>query len=274
MSKLIIKNLHVNVEDKEILKGVDLEINDREIHALLGPNGNGKSTLLQTIMGHPKYTITKGSITFDGVDVNSLSVDQRSKIGIFLGMQYPVEISGITNSDFMRAALNAHNETPIKLFEFIKKMDKGLGQLKLKGELAHRFINEGFSGGEKKRNEIVQMLMLKPKLALLDEIDSGLDVDALKIVADAINKEVEVSDFGMLIVSHYERFYQLVKPSVVHVMIDGKIACSGDIELINKIDAEGYDWLLKEMNLKLAKQPEKKLVYHLGVCGVKEKGHN
>ncbi len=271
MAKLIIEDLHVSVDNREILKGVYLTINENEIHALLGPNGNGKSTLLQTIMGHPKYQITQGKILFDNQDVTQLTTDMRSRLGIFLGMQYPVEISGITNSDFMRAAINAHNEKPIKLFDFIKKMDDGLSALQLKSELAHRFINEGFSGGEKKRNEIVQMLMLKPKLALLDEIDSGLDVDALKVVADALNVEVSKRELGMLVVSHYERFYQLLVPTTVHVMIDGKIVCSGDKELVSKIDQDGYDWLLQEMNLKLAAQPQKKLIYTLGICGVKDK---
>ena len=272
MPTLKIEDLRVTVEDKLILKGVDLTISSGEIHALLGPNGNGKSTLFQTIMGHPRYKIVSGVISYDGRDILEMTVDERSRAGLFLGMQYPVEISGITNADFMRTALNNQREEPIGLFDFIKTMDDGLNKLNLKSDFAHRFINEGFSGGEKKRNEIVQMLLLKPKLALLDEIDSGLDVDALKIVAEAINDEINKEKMGLLIVSHYERFYQLVQPTYAHVMVDGRIVCSGNMELITKIDEEGYDWLLKEMDLKLAEQPEKKLIYRLGVCGLKDRG--
>ena len=273
MATLKIEDLQVSVDDKPILKGVDLTINSGEIHALLGPNGNGKSTLLQAIMGHPKYRITSGKLSYDGRDLSEMTVDERSRAGLFLGLQYPVEISGITNADFMRTAINNQREEPIKLFEFIKTMDQSLNELKLKSDFAHRFINEGFSGGEKKRNEIVQMLLLKPQLAMLDEIDSGLDVDALKVVAEAINEELAKEKLSLLIVSHYERFYQLVKPTYAHVMIDGRIVCSGDMELITRIDEEGYDWLLKEMDLKLAEQPAKKLVYRLGVCGLKERGN-
>ena len=271
MATLEIANLSVNVDGQPILKGVDLTIHSNEIHALLGPNGNGKSTLLQTIMGHPKYEITGGKIFFDGEDITGKAVNERSQAGLFLAMQYPVEISGITNADFMRAAVNRHSADPVNFFDFIRKMDKNLQRLGLKSDFAHRFINEGFSGGEKKRNEIVQMLMLKPKIAMLDEIDSGLDVDALKVVADAINEEQADEKMAMLIVSHYERFYQLVQPTYAHVMIDGRIVCSGDNELITRIDGEGYDWLIKERDIKLAKQPNKKLVYHLGICGIKEK---
>ena len=179
MNILEIKDLHVSVKDKEILKGIDLVVKEGEIHAIMGPNGNGKSTLLQTIMGNPNYTVTGGSITFNGEDVLSMSVDTRSKKGLFLALQYPQEIAGVTNSDFLRAAINARSETPISLFKFIKEIDKGIKELKMKEDLAHRFVNDGFSGGEKKRNEILQMMMLKPSIAMLDEIDSGLDVDAI-----------------------------------------------------------------------------------------------
>ncbi len=186
MALLEIKDLHVSIDDKEILKGLSLSIEENEIHALMGPNGNGKSTLLAAVMGHPKYTVTQGSITFKGMDVLSMSPDERSRAGLFLGMQYPQEIAGVTNSDFLRAAINARLEKPIPLFKFIKEMESTIAKLQMKPDLAHRFLNEGFSGGEKKRNEIVQMSMLKPTFSMLDEIDSGLDVDALKIVADAI----------------------------------------------------------------------------------------
>ena len=207
MADLVIKDLHVSVENKEILKGLSLTVKSGERHALMGPNGNGKSTLLAAIMGNPKYTVTSGSITLDGKDVLQMSVDERSKAGLFLGMQYPSVVSGVTNSDFLRSAMNARLEKPISLFKFIKEMDKAIEQLEMKPDLAHRFLNDGFSGGEKKRNEIVQMMMLKPSIAMLDEIDSGLDVDALRIVSDAVNQCQEQTDLGLLIVSHYARFY-------------------------------------------------------------------
>lgn len=270
MSQLIISNLHVNVEGKEILKGLDLIVNEQEIHALMGPNGNGKSTLLAAIMGHPKYTITAGSILLDNKDVLTMSVDERSKAGLFLGMQYPQEIAGVSNSDFLRAAMNAHREKPIPLFTFIKEMEKTIQLLEMKPDLAHRFLNEGFSGGEKKRNEIVQMKMLKPSLAMLDEIDSGLDVDALKIVANAIIEMQKETTMGLIVVSHYERFYQLLKPTHAHVLIDGKIVKNGNFELVSKIDLEGYDWLLKELNLEISK-PEIKPSFSLGSCAVSTK---
>lgn len=188
MKTLEIKNLHVEVEGKEILKGVDLTVNENEVHALMGPNGNGKSTLLAAIMGNPKYIVTEGSITYDGKNILEMPVNERSVAGLFLAMQYPQEIPGVTNSDFLRAAMNVRREQPISLFKFIKEMESTIKDLEMKEDLAHRFLNEGFSGGEKKRNEIVQMEMLKPTLSMLDEIDSGLDVDALRIVADALNK--------------------------------------------------------------------------------------
>ena len=203
MATLKIENLHVSIDDKEILKGINLTVNSNEIHALMGPNGNGKSTLLAAIMGHPKYNVTSGSITLDGKDVFSMSVDERSRAGLFLAMQYPQEIPGVTNSDFLRAAMNARSEKPVSLFKFIKEMEKNIADLQMKPDLAHRFLNEGFSGGEKKRNEILQMRMLKPSIAMLDEIDSGLDVDAIKVVANAIGKLQSETELGMIVVSHY-----------------------------------------------------------------------
>lgn len=208
MKTLEIKNLHVEVEGKEILKGVDLTVNENEVHALMGPNGNGKSTLLAAIMGNPKYIVTEGSITYDGKNILEMPVNERSVAGLFLAMQYPQEIPGVTNSDFLRAAMNVRREQPISLFKFIKEMESTIKDLEMKEDLAHRFLNEGFSGGEKKRNEIVQMEMLKPTLSMLDEIDSGLDVDALRIVADALNKMKNETNMSMIVVSHYERFYQ------------------------------------------------------------------
>ncbi len=269
MSVLSIKDLHVAIGDKEILKGINLTINTGETHALMGPNGNGKSTLLGTIMGHPKYKVTQGTITLDGEDVLSMSVDEKSRKGLFLGMQYPQEIPGVTNSDFLRSAMNARREKPLSLYQFIKAMDHATEDLEMDGNLAHRYLNEGFSGGEKKRNEILQMKLLEPKFALLDEIDSGLDVDALRIVADNINemRETKKEDFGLVMVSHYERLYELVKPTHVHVLVDGNIVVEGGFELIEKINNEGYEWVKKELGIELQKEDED--VVSIGVCGHK-----
>ena len=266
MSCLRINDLHVDVDGKEILKGLTLEIHSGETHALMGPNGNGKSTLLAAIMGNPKFHVSKGSITLDGKDVLSMEVDERSKAGLFLGMQYPSEVSGVTNSDFLRAAINARRERPIPLFSFIKEMEKTIKELQMKDDLAHRFLNEGFSGGEKKRNEIVQMKLLKPAFSMLDEIDSGLDVDALKIVADAVKSMQEEQNMGLIIVSHYARFYDLLKPTHAHVLVDGRIVVSGGSELVEKIDSQGYDWIEKEYDVHVVKEEEKK-VELLGSCG-------
>ena len=275
MSQLIIKDLHVEIDGKKILKGVNLVVNSKEIHALMGPNGNGKSTLLSAIMGHPSYTITQGSITFDNQDVLEMEVDERSKVGLFLGMQYPQEVSGVTNSDFMKAALNARRETPIGLFEFVKKMEGAIKKLDMKSDLAHRYLNEGFSGGEKKRNEILQMILLEPKLVMLDEIDSGLDVDALRLVADVVNETVQHQESGVIIVSHYERFFQQIKPTHTHIMLDGRIIYSSDGSLVNKIDEQGYDWIKAELNIELddngAIKSRPQAV--LGSCAVKETTH-
>ncbi|MBQ6559580.1 MAG: Fe-S cluster assembly ATPase SufC, partial [Erysipelotrichaceae bacterium] len=235
------------------------------------PNGNGKSTLLAAIMGDPSYQVDQGSIIYDGPDILSLPVNERSKAGIFLGMQYPQEISGVTNSDFLRAAINVRREKPISLFEFIKTMEKTINDLQMSEDLAHRFVNEGFSGGEKKRNEIVQLEMLKPSLAMLDEIDSGLDVDAIKLVADAIKKIQEETDMAIIIVSHYERFLELIKPTFTHVLINGKIVMSGNASLYDRIDKEGYDWIYKELDL--AKEEEETPEFtrvSLGSCAVAE----
>ena len=272
MKNLEIKNLHVSVEGKEILRGVDLTVNEGETHALMGPNGNGKSTLLAAIMGNPKYTVTEGTITYDGSDLLSMPVNERSTAGLFLAMQYPQEIPGVTNSDFLRAAINARRESPVPLFTFIRQMEKTIKDLQMKEDLAHRFLNEGFSGGEKKRNEIVQMEMLKPSLAMMDEIDSGLDVDALRIVADAINRIQEEDRMAMIIVSHYERFYELIKPGFTHVLINGRIVLSGDADLARRIDAEGYDWIYRDYHVEPAAEAEEKKrpVVTLGTCAVRE----
>ena len=273
MNILEIKDLHVSVDDKEILKGVNLVIKENEIHAIMGPNGNGKSTLLQTIMGHPRYTVTKGSITYNGEDVLAMSVDERSRKGLFLAMQYPQEISGVTNSDFLKAAINARNDKPVGLFKFIKEIEGNIKKLQMKEDLAHRFVNDGFSGGEKKRNEILQLMMLKPQIAMLDEIDSGLDVDAIKLVSSAINELRETSNMGLIVVSHYERFFTLIKPTHAHVIVDGKVVVEGDDELVMKIDTDGYDWLYKELDITPLKE-EKPLVYSLGACANSKRNAN
>lgn len=265
MSTLKIENLHVEVGEKEILKGLNLEIHTGEVHAIMGPNGNGKSTLLSTIMGHPKYKVTNGKITLDGQDVLTMSVDERARAGLFLGMQYPQEIPGITNSDFLRAAINAKREEPISLFKFIRMLDKNIEELGMNENLAHRYLNEGFSGGEKKRNEILQMKLLQPRFALLDEIDSGLDVDALRIVAGAINS-MRSDDFGCVMVSHYERMFELVQPTHVHVLVQGQIVMSGGYELIEKIDQEGYEWV-KELGYEIEQNERQPII--LEACGKK-----
>ena len=268
---LEIRNLRVSAEGKEILKGVDLTIGEGEVHALMGPNGNGKSTLLATIMGNPDYTVEEGEVTFNGKDLLSMAVNERAKEGIFLGMQYPPAIPGVTNSDFFRAAIRAKDGKPVSLFAFIKKMDKATKDLQLKPDLAHRFLNEGFSGGEKKRNEIVQMMLLRPDLAMLDEIDSGLDVDALKLVADAINEmRRDNPKLSILLVSHYQRFLELVVPTHTHVLINGKIMVEGDAGLTAKIDKEGYKWIETEYDVKIEDEEAPKAPVSLGTCAVKK----
>jgi len=271
--KLIIKNLHACVVDsetqikKEILKGVNLEINTGEMHAIMGPNGTGKSTLSAVIMGDPRYIVTEGEITIDGEDVLKMTVDERSRKGIFLAMQYPNEIAGITNSEFIRSAMQARlNEGEhISLFKFIKSMDKAVNDLKMNPDLPHRYINEGFSGGEKKRNEILQMKMLKPHFAILDEIDSGLDVDALKIVGENVN-DMKSDDFASLVITHYQRLLDYIDVDHVHIMLQGKVVKSGGKELITKIDNEGYDWIKEELGI--IDVEEHKATVSLGSCAL------
>lgn len=268
MSCLEIKDLSVAVGDKQILNRLTLTINSGEVHALMGPNGNGKSTLLSTIMGDPDYQVLSGSITLDGKNVLEMEVNERSIAGLFLAMQYPVEIPGITNSDFLKEAVNARRETPVRLFEFYKQMNQAIQDLNMKPDLAHRFLNQGFSGGEKKRNEIVQMELLKPKMAMLDEIDSGLDVDALKLVADAINKLKNETSMGVVIVSHYKRFFDYVKPTHVHVLVNGSIVLSGGSELVDKVDNEGYDWIYRQLHIDPQVAPVKASQVSLGTCAI------
>ena len=266
MSKLQIIDLWVKVEDKVILKGVNLEMNSGEIHVIMGPNGTGKSTLAQTIMGHYKYDVIQGQILLDGEDVLSMSVDERSRKGLFLAMQYPAEITGVTNADFIKTAMQARlgEDEHISLFKFIKNLDKATKELKMNQDLPHRYVNVGFSGGEKKRNEILQMKMLQPKFAILDEIDSGLDVDALRIVGENVN-DMKSDTFGALVITHYERLLDYIKPDFTHVLMNGQIVRSGGLDLMEKIDQEGYDWL--KLELGLVDEPAKKQV-SLGTCAV------
>ncbi|HEJ6768052.1 Fe-S cluster assembly ATPase SufC [Staphylococcus aureus] len=246
-STLEIKDLHVSIEDKEILKGVNLTINTDEIHAIMGPNGTGKSTLSSAIMGHPSYEVTKGEVLLDGVNILELEVDERAKAGLFLAMQYPSEITGVTNADFMRSAINAKREEgqEINLMQFIKKLDKNMDFLVIDKDMAQRYLNEGFSGGEKKRNEILQLMMLEPKFAILDEIDSGLDIDALKVVSKGIN-QMRGENFGALMITHYQRLLNYITPDKVHVMYAGKVVKSGGPELAKRLEEEGYEWVKEE----------------------------
>jgi Fe-S cluster assembly ATP-binding protein len=273
MSTLIIKDLYAEVEGKEILKGVNLTINGGETHAIMGPNGTGKSTLASVIMGHPKYTVTKGEILLDGKDVLEMEVDERARAGLFLGMQHPAEVPGVTNSDFIKTAMNAQmgEGKNVSLFKFIRELDHAVTDLKMNDDLPHRYLNEGFSGGEKKRNEILQMKMLKPSIAILDEIDSGLDVDALKIVGENVTK-MKNDDLGLLLITHYQRLLEYIKADVIHVMMKGKIVKSGDNSLMERIDKEGYDWLKEELGIddeRVIVEEEQARVM-LGVCATKE----
>ncbi|EHV5306677.1 Fe-S cluster assembly ATPase SufC [Staphylococcus pseudintermedius] len=254
-STLEIKDLHVSIDDKEVLKGVNLTINTGEIHAIMGPNGTGKSTLSSAIMGHPSYEVTQGEVLLDGVNVLELEVDERAKAGLFLAMQYPSEITGVTNADFMRSAINAQREegNEINLMQFIKKLDKQMDFLDMDKDMAQRYLNEGFSGGEKKRNEILQLMMLQPKFAILDEIDSGLDIDALKVVSKGIN-EMRGEEFGSLIITHYQRLLNYITPDHVHVMYNGIVVKSGGAELAKRLEEEGYEWVKEEYESVVANQ--------------------
>ena len=251
MSVLEIKDLHVSIEDKEILKGVNLTLKTGEIVAIMGPNGTGKSTLSAAIMGNPNYEVTQGEILLDGENILELEVDERARLGLFLAMQYPSEIPGITNAEFIRAAMNAGKEDDdkISVMDFITKLDEKMEFLGMKEEMAERYLNEGFSGGEKKRNEILQLLMLEPKFALLDEIDSGLDIDALKIVSKGVNA-MRGDNFGAMIITHYQRLLNYITPDVVHIMMDGRVVLSGDAELAARLEKEGYAKIAEELGLK------------------------
>lgn len=250
MAVLEIKDLHVAIEDKAILKGVNLTIKTGEIHAVMGPNGTGKSTLAAAIMGNPAFEVTQGEILLDGENVLEMEVDERARAGLFLAVQYPSEIPGVTNTEFMRAAINARRDEDDKMDvrTFIKKLDDKMALLNMPEEMAERYLNEGFSGGEKKRNEILQCLMIEPSFAILDEIDSGLDIDALKWVSNGVNA-MRGDDFGSLIITHYQRLLNYIKPDVVHIMMDGRIVMTGDAELAKRLEAEGYKGISEELGL-------------------------
>ena len=243
MSTLEIRDLHVTVETengtKEILKGVNLTINSGETHAIMGPNGSGKSTLAYSIAGHPKYTITSGTVTLDGEDVLAMDVDERARAGVFLAMQYPVEVPGVTVSNFLRTAKTAVDGEAPKLRTWVKDVKDAMGNLKMDPAFADRNVNEGFSGGEKKRHEILQMELLKPKMAILDETDSGLDVDALRIVSEGVNRAKAETNCGVLLITHYTRILRYIKPDHVHVFVNGRVAEEGGPELADRLEAEG-----------------------------------
>lgn len=247
---LTIRNLRVSINNKEILKGVNLEVKAGEVHAIMGPNGTGKSTLASVIAGRDIYDVLEGEITFNGKDISELSVDERASEGIFLGFQYPVEIPGVSINNFMRTAVNEQRKyrglDPMPAGEFLAKMEEKKKLLDIQAKLANRSVNEGFSGGEKKKNEIFQMAMLEPKLAILDETDSGLDIDALKIVANGVNM-LRRPDNAFLVITHYQRLLDYIVPDVVHVLFDGKIVRSGGKELALELEEKGYEWIKAEI---------------------------
>ena len=269
MNILEIKNLFASVDGKKILNGVNLKIKNGDILAILGPNGHGKSTLFHVVMGNPRFKVTKGEILFNGKNINKLGPDERSKLGLFLGMQNPVEVPGVVTADFLKTSINAHNSTPISVVKLFQNLKNAYGELGLDIDMSNRNLNEGFSGGEKKKNEIVQMKLLKPKLAMLDEIDSGLDVDAIKIVSKAINAE-KTNDNALLLISHYARLFNLVKPNRAIILVNGKIIYDGSADIIKKVDKEGYEWIEKEMGISIIKEEPKKVI-SLGTCAVKKK---
>jgi Fe-S cluster assembly ATP-binding protein len=249
MATLEIKDLHVTVEGengpREILRGVNLTVKQGETHAIMGPNGSGKSTLAYSIAGHPKYTITAGTVTLDGEDVLAMTVDERARAGMFLAMQYPVEIPGVTVSNFLRTAATAIRGEAPKLRTWVKEVNGAMEAIQMDKAMAERNVNEGFSGGEKKRHEILQMELLKPKFAILDETDSGLDVDALKVVSEGVNRVRSSGEVGVLLITHYTRILRYIQPDFVHVFVDGRIVEEGGKELADRLEDEGYDRFLK-----------------------------
>ena len=253
---LVVKDLHVNVEDKEILKGVNLTVKPSSIHAIMGPNGSGKSTLAYTLMGHPGYTVTAGEVWYKGQNILELAADERSKLGLFLAFQYPVAIPGVTVANFLRSAINAHRAqdgadpkaTAIPVAQFRKELREKMAALEIDESFVRRYLNEGFSGGEKKRVEILQMSMLQPSMAVMDETDSGLDIDALKIVAHGVNElSKQNGEMGVLVITHYQRLLNYIKPHFVSVMLDGRIVRDGGSELALELEEKGYDFIREEV---------------------------
>lgn len=255
MSELIIRDLHVSIEGKEILKGVNLVLPKGQVHAIMGPNGTGKSTLAYTLMGHPSYEVTSGEVWFKGQNVLEMAPDERARLGMFLAFQYPVSIPGVTVANFLRTAINARRraENPddkgMPIPQFRKMLKEKMELLKVDSSFAGRYLNEGFSGGEKKRAEVLQMAVLQPEIAILDETDSGLDIDALKIVSEGVNA-LRGPELGVLVITHYQRILNYIKPDVVHVMMDGRIVQSGGPDLALRLEAEGYDWIRDQIEDK------------------------
>ena len=242
---LKIEDLHIEIDGQEIVKGLDLEVGKGEIHAIMGPNGSGKSTLANVLMGHPRYEVTEGSITFQGEDVFELEPDERAKLGMFLAFQYPSEVPGVSVANFLRTAVNSVREEELNPMEMYRLLQEKMSIMQMDPRFAERYLNEGFSGGEKKRNEILQMLMLDPKLAIMDETDSGLDIDALQVVARGVN-ELRGPEFSAVIITHYQRILRYIEPDHVHVMLDGRLVTSGGKELAEELEEKGYDWVRQE----------------------------
>jgi len=242
---LKIENLRVEIDGQEIVKGLDLEVGEGEIHAIMGPNGSGKSTLANVLMGHPRYEVTGGSITFRGEDVFELEPDERAKLGMFLAFQYPSEVPGVSVANFLRTAVNAVREEELSPMDMYRLIQEKMKIMQMDPKFAERYLNEGFSGGEKKRNEILQMLMLEPKLAIMDETDSGLDIDALQVVAKGVN-ELRGPEFSAVIITHYQRILRYIEPDRVHVMLDGRIVTSGGKDLAHELEDKGYEWVRQE----------------------------
>jgi Fe-S cluster assembly ATP-binding protein len=242
---LKIENLHIEIDGNEIVKGLDLEVGKGEIHAIMGPNGSGKSTLANVLMGHPRYEVTEGSVTFEGEDVLELEPDERAKMGMFLAFQYPSEVPGVSVANFLRTAVNSVREEELSPMEMYRLLQEKMAVMRMDPKFAERYLNEGFSGGEKKRNEILQMLMLDPRLAIMDETDSGLDIDALQVVARGVN-ELRGPEFSAVIITHYQRILRYIDPDRVHVMLDGRLVTSGERELADELEDRGYDWVRQE----------------------------
>jgi Fe-S cluster assembly ATP-binding protein len=242
---LKIENLHIEIDGQEIVKGLDLEVGEGEIHAIMGPNGSGKSTLANVLMGHPRYEVTGGSIEFRGQDVFELEPDERAKLGMFLAFQYPSEVPGVSVANFLRTAVNSVREDELSPMDMYRLLQEKMKIMQMDPKFAERYLNEGFSGGEKKRNEILQMLMLDPRLAIMDETDSGLDIDALQVVAKGIN-ELRGPEFSAVIITHYQRILRYIEPDHVHVMLDGRIVTSGGKELAEELEDKGYEWVRQE----------------------------